>query len=34
VRAVVLMTLTATLAGLAPARLAAGRATAGALRVE
>jgi putative ABC transport system permease protein len=34
VRAVALMTLTATLAGLVPARLAAGRATAGALRVE
>jgi putative ABC transport system permease protein len=34
VRAVVFMTLTATLAGLAPARLAAGRATASALRVE
>ncbi len=34
VRAVVLMTVTATLAGLAPARLATGRATAAALRVE
>jgi putative ABC transport system permease protein len=34
VRAVVLMTFTATLAGLVPARLAAGRATAAALRVE
>ena len=34
VRAVVLMTVTATLAGLLPARLAAGRATASALRVE
>ncbi len=34
VRAVVLMTLTATLAGWVPARLAAGRATATALRVE
>ncbi len=33
-RAVSLMTLTATLAGLVPARLAAARATAGALRVE
>jgi putative ABC transport system permease protein len=34
VRAVVIMTVTATLAGLAPARLATGRATAAALRVE
>ena len=34
VRATLLMTLTATLAGLVPARLATGRATAGALRVE
>lgn len=34
VRAVVLMTITATLAGLVPARLATGRGTAGALRVE
>ena len=34
VRAIALMTVTATLAGLAPARLAAGRATAAALRVE
>jgi putative ABC transport system permease protein len=34
VRAILLMTLAATLAGLVPARLAAGRATADALRVE
>jgi putative ABC transport system permease protein len=34
VRAVVLMTVTATVAGLVPARLAAGRATASALRIE
>lgn len=34
VRVVVLMSVTATLAGFVPARLAAGRATAGALRVE
>jgi len=34
VRAVVLMTATATLAGLVPARLAAGRGTAAALRIE
>jgi len=34
VRAVLLMTITATLAGLVPARLAAGRGTAAALRVE
>ena len=33
-RAVVLMTVTATLAGIVPARLAAGRSTAAALRVE
>ena len=34
VQAIVLMTVTATLAGLVPARLATGRATAAALRVE
>jgi ABC-type lipoprotein release transport system permease subunit len=34
VQAIVLMTVTATLAGLVPARLAAGHATSAALRVE
>ena len=34
VRAIVLMSVTATLAGLVPARLATGRATAASLRME